>query len=310
MEKRWKHPLFKPSRKSSRELDMFSSARRTSPKYYSQVELTTNIRIPAKNVRSFGTQDRLRLSDTVRRYRFPLSISFVFLACIASLFIFLVQTKLAKTPSIYASNLFDLEYLNANPVDKASFLRQLSADHRQVVNGQIHFVSELIKDHRISREEARRLAHLIVTESLQAGYDPFFVTAVIKSESTFRKHAVSPVGALGLMQIMPDTGKFMSKVQKVEWTGASKLRDPRYNIRMGIGYLKYLDEMFKGDKEKMLVAYNWGPGNVLKAMKGMSRYPSSCVRYARSILNNHGRWNSDYMQRMAQYKYLQTEMLS
>lgn len=311
MERRWKHPLFKPSRKSSRDLEIFSTAKRLSPIYFARPEISANINFSA-NAKSgdFGQPDRLKLKDIFKTHRFSVSASVVFLVSVVSIFVFALQTKFASAPSIYASSFSEVSFSELDPMSKESFLRRLTEEQTRQINSQVHYVAHLINNHRVSNEEAKRMAYLIVRESLSLGYDPLFITAVIKSESTFRKHAVSPVGATGLMQIMPDTGRFVSKMHNVEWNGVSKLRDPHYNIKLGIAYLKYLDEMFKGDREKMLVAYNWGPANVLRAMRNSTRFPSSCVKYARSIITNHGRWNADFNQKMAQYQYLNLEALS
>lgn len=311
METRWTHPLFKPSKKSTREMDIFLSAKRLSPKYYTEPELSTNLRLRKnKATAKFGQSFAPTLSQFLGSYRFTLAASVVFIACAISIFVLVMQTKFSTAPSIYAVNMTDLKFADLDPMNKESFLRRLSDEHSRLINSQVHYVSQLINNYRISDEEAKRMAFIIVRESINYGYDPLFIAAVIKSESTFKKHAVSPVGATGLMQIMPDTGKFVSKMKNVEWSGASKLRDPSYNIKLGIAYIKYLDEMFKGDKEKMLVAYNWGPANVMSAVKNSRRFPSSCLKYARSILNNHGRWNSDYSQKIAQFQYLNLEVLS
>ena len=307
---RWVHPLFKPSKKQSLETGIFSGNKRFSPKYYNDLELKTNIKPKNENTKgNFGTMIVPRTRDVVKEHRFTFSIVAVFVACIFSVLVFLVQARFSSGPSIYAVNLSEFKFPDFNPIDKETFLLKLSEEKRNQINHQVQFVADLIDNHRVSNEEARKLAFLIVAESSQWGYDPLFVTAIIKSESTFKKHAVSPVGATGLMQIMPGTGRFVSKMKNVEWS-ESKLRDPQYNIRLGLAYLKYLDGVFKGDKEKILVAYNWGPANVISAVKNSRRFPSSCVHYARSIISNHGRWNSDYTTKVVKLQNVSSEVLS
>ena len=85
--------------------------------------------------------------------------------------------------------------------------------------------------------------------------DPALVAAVIEQESRFRPGAKSQVGARGLMQLMPRTGR---------WMGASNLYDPAQNIDAGVKYIKYLNGRFNGDLKKTIAAYNAGEGNVDK----------------------------------------------
>ena len=83
--------------------------------------------------------------------------------------------------------------------------------------------------------------------------DPALVAAVIETESRFHPQARSRVGARGLMQLMPKTGR---------WLGARNLSDPGQNIDAGVKYLKYLQGRFHGDLSKAIAAYNAGEGNV------------------------------------------------
>lgn len=81
--------------------------------------------------------------------------------------------------------------------------------------------------------------------------------AVIRAESNFRPNAVSPAGAVGLMQLMPLTARFIE-----EQAGFScNLLDPAENIRAGTWYLQYLLSRFEGEREA-LAAYNAGEGTV------------------------------------------------
>ena len=81
------------------------------------------------------------------------------------------------------------------------------------------------------------------------------VDSVIRHESNYRVDVISPKGAVGLMQIMPGTAKFL---------GVRDIYDPYDNIDAGCRYLSYLLGMFGGDVEKALAAYNAGPGAVMR----------------------------------------------
>ena len=88
-----------------------------------------------------------------------------------------------------------------------------------------------------------------------AGVDPFLARAVIQAESAFNYRARSRTGALGLMQLMPQTA---------ERFGVLDPFDPRQNITGGTKYLRWLLDYFKGDLSKTIAAYNAGEGAVDK----------------------------------------------
>jgi hypothetical protein len=95
--------------------------------------------------------------------------------------------------------------------------------------------------------------NLIYEKSQKYDVDPALVAAVMEAESAFRPRARSPVGAAGLMQLMPRTGR---------WMGARNLYDPEQNVEAGVKYLKYLENRFSGNLTKQIAAYNAGEGNV------------------------------------------------
>lgn len=133
------------------------------------------------------------------------------------------------------------------------------------------------------------IAETIVRESAQQGYDPLFVAAVIKSESAFNSLALSHKGAQGLMQIMPATGAWIATKENLP---RHRLSNPQHNVRLGISYLKHLEEEYNGNKVFTLVAYNWGPGHVESASGGKRRIPKECLIYAIKILSDYRRWKA------------------
>lgn len=311
MQKRWIHPLFKPSKRRSVELSLFSSsanliAGETNP---SEVKGCIAYNSAPRSGR-FGSISDPAAPNFIHRNRVSLFLATTVLAIFISVTAVATKAKFTRNPDIIGLELSDFRIDNYAPIDKGVFLSRLSLQSKRQMAAQIHYVTELIKTSKLPREEAKKLAFTIVAESMRSGYDPLFVTSIIKSESTFNKHAVSYAGAMGLMQIMPDTGKFVSRLKNVEWKGSHKLTDPAYNIRLGIAYLKHLEKAFDGNRELMLIAYNWGPKNVIDSLKNQKRVPRSCIRYAKTIINNHGRWNADYSQNMAQFQYLDIDYLS
>lgn len=111
--------------------------------------------------------------------------------------------------------------------------------------------------------------------------DPLLVAAVVQAESSFRPRAVSPVGARGLMQLMPKTGR---------WMGAKNLNDPAQNIDAGVKYLKYLERRFDGNRELQIAAYNAGEGNVQR-YRGVPPFRET-RGYVRKVMSNYDRQKS------------------
>lgn len=85
--------------------------------------------------------------------------------------------------------------------------------------------------------------------------DPQMIKAVMQTESAFNATAVSPVGAMGLMQLMPDVAKAL---------GVSDPLDPEQNIMAGAQYLRLLLDSHAGDITLALASYNAGPGAVAR----------------------------------------------
>ena len=97
--------------------------------------------------------------------------------------------------------------------------------------------------------------------------DPFLVIALIRQESAFQENIRSPVGATGLMQLMPATAKSLDHSVTVDG-----LSDPEKNLRIGIQFFESLVKHFKGNIDLALAAYNAGPGAV---ERWKARYPSA-----------------------------------
>lgn len=94
---------------------------------------------------------------------------------------------------------------------------------------------------------------IIYDEAKKNDLPPELVAAVVHTESKFVPTARSNRGAVGLMQLVPKTGR---------WMGANNLNDPAQNIQAGAKYLRYLTDRFSGDQQKAIAAYNAGEGNV------------------------------------------------
>lgn len=99
--------------------------------------------------------------------------------------------------------------------------------------------------------------------SARNGVDPYLVMGLILQESSFIPNAKSAVGATGLMQLMPSTGRELARNLHVPF-GQSRLENPEVNVELGTAHLKMLINMFNGNALLAVASYNAGQGNVLK----------------------------------------------
>ena len=104
---------------------------------------------------------------------------------------------------------------------------------------------------------------LITKYAVRNNLDPFLVYAIIREESWFNKEAVSPAGALGLMQLMPGTAK---RVAKESYAGRESLFDPEVNIELGTRFFSERLSQFDGNIFLAIASYNAGPEAVEKWM--------------------------------------------
>ena len=104
----------------------------------------------------------------------------------------------------------------------------------------------------------------IAASSARHDVDPFLVAAVCSTESGWDASAVSAKGAVGLMQVMPETARDMASRGLVDGEAYSSdnLADPATNIEYGAAYLAYLLDYFDGNVDRAIAAYNGGMGNV------------------------------------------------
>ncbi len=97
---------------------------------------------------------------------------------------------------------------------------------------------------------------IIYDVAIRHSINPHLVAALIHVESAFNARAVSPKGAYGLMQLLPETARRFGLNKKKD------LFDPKKNLEAGVRYLKWLADRFGGDTQKILAAYNAGEGAV------------------------------------------------
>ena len=159
-------------------------------------------------------------------------------------------------------------------------------------------VYSIVKGHRpeIAEAEAWRIAETILEESSKRKLDALLISAVIQVESGFQDSAVSPSGARGLMQIMPETGRALTRALRHEMgvrAAAFKpewLDNPFVNIRLGVYYLHDLKKQFR-DLNLALTAYNFGPAEIQNRLENnlelSSEYAGNVLQAYRNLKSTH-----------------------
>lgn len=140
----------------------------------------------------------------------------------------------------------------------------------------------------LSRDERWRIARVIQEESIQHGYDPLFITALVQVESGCSPTARGG-GAIGLTQLLPSTARRVAERAGVRWRGPETLKDPLANVRIGVRYLSELEAMLDCPY-RAVAAYNMGPAPVLHMSTGRARR----VGYVRKILTRYEQLREQY----------------
>jgi soluble lytic murein transglycosylase-like protein len=134
----------------------------------------------------------------------------------------------------------------------------------------------------------KAVKHLLREASLAHRIDYELLQALIATESGFDTHAVSPKGAVGLMQLIPPTAERYGVRADKKTPVQKMLTDPTINIRAGSRYLSYLIRLFPGQLELAIAAYNAGEGAVQRAGNKIPNYPET-KNYVKTVMQlyNH-----------------------
>lgn len=127
----------------------------------------------------------------------------------------------------------------------------------------------------------KTLAHDIVRAATDEDISPRTALGLVRAESSFRTAAVSPVGAIGLTQLMPATARWLQP-----GVTRQELKNPETNLRIGFKYLRSLIDKYDGNETLALTAFNRGPGTVDKLLK---RGANPDNGYAEKVLTGKSR---------------------
>lgn len=228
-----------------------------------------------------------------------------------------LERPLAKTEAIVV-----LSTILAAILLSTAYLSLMSSHYRQTITLQKRFSSQtaylsdqvdymerrlsLMADETAARQDTYRqmisileaygtdipigdrqaFVQFVYHESMKNTLDPILAMALIKVESTFDTMAVSPMGAVGLMQVIPYVGKSKAEDLGIPWNGEDTLYDPYHNVRIGLAYLMDLRSQFR-DFSLALEAYNRGPTALRESLTAginPSRY------YAKRVLGVYTRF--------------------
>lgn len=158
-----------------------------------------------------------------------------------------LENDLRAASSIASQVAGGVEAATSSPLEKiAEAPRRLAETPRKLT-----LITEKVREDFFRTEVP--FGSIIYREAKKNDLRPELVAAVVQAESRFKPTARSGAGAVGLMQLVPRTGR---------WMGARDLTNPVQNISAGTKYLKYLNERFDGNETKVIAAYNAGEGNV------------------------------------------------
>jgi len=166
-----------------------------------------------------------------------------------------VETRASKNPAqlLELSRFYELigEHQRAFKISKNMFFTLPTAQRNNMP-------SEYLK-----RLYPKAYPEMITAATEKYSVDEHLVRSIMRQESMFHPTIVSPVGAIGLMQIMPYTGKEIASDLDTSFT-TSDLYKPAINIPFGTFYIGKLLKLFDGDKVRAIASYNGGPHNVRK----------------------------------------------
>lgn len=161
-------------------------------------------------------------------------------------------------------------------------LRPLEDTYQDLSLGEIaqHLEARLPARHK---QDSYKLAKLLVQLSARHMLSPGLILSVIETESSYRYNVVSKAGAVGLMQLLPETAEEVARMYHIRsYRTAEDLYDPAVNLRLGAAYLAYLRGRF-GNSLHYLAAYNLGPTAMRTRIQNGNYELGAVEKYVRNI---------------------------
>jgi soluble lytic murein transglycosylase-like protein len=154
--------------------------------------------------------------------------------------------------------------------------------YKRIIKTKIPYYSNVYKKgnytmgrvRTFSGANKKRFAELIEQAAYRHNVDAKLVHAVIQTESAYNSTAQSPKGAVGLMQLMPDTARRF---------GVTDRNDPDQNVDGGTRYLKHLINLFNPNLDLAVAAYNAGENAVIRYNNSIPPYPET-QNYVKQVL--------------------------
>ncbi|HEY3047180.1 MAG TPA: lytic transglycosylase domain-containing protein [Polaromonas sp.] len=181
---------------------------------------------------------------------------------------------------------YELFFRDRESFDSANFGGRRTGENASAAAGVAGAPPKLLAYFEVS-PNYRAVKHLLREASVTHGIDYELLQALIATESGFNAQAVSPKGAVGLMQLIPPTAERYGVKADKNSPIQKKLTDPKTNIKAGSSYLRDLIKMFPGQLELALAAYNAGEGAVQRAGNKIPNYPET-KNYVKTVMQLYG----------------------
>jgi len=131
------------------------------------------------------------------------------------------------------------------------------------------FISETTLKFTAKKDKklAKKISRALIASAKKYDLDPLFLMAVVQNESSFRTRQLGAAGEIGLMQILPNTAEWISKIYHLPYQGEQDLFDPAKNIEIGAALFDKLRKQFDGVGQMYLSAYNVGATKVRRMVE-------------------------------------------
>ena len=143
-----------------------------------------------------------------------------------------------------------------------------------------------LKADNLTDDEKKELASSLLKHSEDFGHDPFLLLALIDTESSFKRRAMSDHGAMGLMQVRPFVARGLAEEMNLHPNKAARLYDMDMNLKVGSYYLRKMIERY-GSLRLALEAYNLGPTTLDNRLENGDRIGWT---FARKVINTRNRF--------------------